>query len=70
MGYLAIVAWTEDHRVAKYAEFKTEADALKHAKKVADRHPGAFVAKAPSAQFSDWLVNPVDKTVSLIIPSR
>lgn len=68
MNYIAVVAWTEDFRVAKYAEFETEAEANAHVGQVADRFPGAFVAEKPSDTFSEWLIDPDSKAVLIDPP--
>lgn len=63
MSHVAIVAWTDDFRIAKYAEFDTEAEANEHVKRVAGRFPDAFVAEKPDAPIGDWLID--SKSVSI-----
>ena len=70
MIYLAIVSWTADNRVAKYQDYPTEAKATAHVARVMGRFPGAFVAADLGGGFSDWLVNPVGKTLSLSPPPK
>ena len=69
MIFLAIVAWDGANRVAKYQDYPTEAEAVAHVARVATNFPDAFVAPHPGAGPRDWLVDPVAKTLSVLVPS-
>ena len=69
LSYLAVIAWTKDFRIARYAEFRTKADALKHAKDVASRYPNVFVVATPDAFFSHWLIDPAKRMISIVPPA-
>lgn len=68
--YLAIVSWTSDNRVAKYQDFDTQAQAQAHVDGwcVDNGFLNAFVAKTPNQTRSHWLVNSLEKTVSIVVP--
>ena len=65
MSFVAIVAWTQENRVAKLAEFAEQKDAEAHVERVKSDFPDAFVAEAPLAPVKDWRVDPVGKTLSI-----
>ncbi len=68
MTYLAIVAWTGGNRVSKYQDYPTEAEASAHVSRVLTNFPDAFVSPHPGAGFRDWLVDPIAKTLSILVP--
>ena len=59
MTYVAVVSWTPENRVSKYAEFDSEAEAIDHF----NAH-GGFVATTPSGAPTSWLVDPDTDTLS------
>ena len=63
MSYVAIVSWGDNNRVAKYAEFPVEAEAVSHVVK-----HGGFAAPHPGVGSGSWLVDPVTKTLSVSPP--
>lgn len=56
MSFIAVMVWRKDGRVAKFAEFKTEAEAQRHARSFAADYPEAFVVTTPSGRFMEWRV--------------
>lgn len=70
MQYLAIVAWTITNRLAKYQDYANEPEAIAHVARVVEKFPGAFVVENPGGSPTDWLIDPVAKTVSILpLPS-
>ena len=66
MTFLAIVAWTGANRIAKYQDYPTDAEAIAHVARVLGNFPDAFVAPDPGGSFSDWLIDPVTKTLTVV----
>ena len=69
MTHLAIVAWGATNRVTKYQNYPTEAEAVAHVARVLVDFPSAFTAPDPGGGPRDWLVDPVAKTLSVLVPS-
>ena len=65
-SFIALVSWTSDNRMTgdtglgKFENFDTRAEAESHVAKY-----GGFVVEKPSDETDDWLINPVNKTVSI-----
>lgn len=68
MVWLAVMAWTGDLRVAKFAEFPGQDQAQAHIEAHASRFPAAFISLEPDAPFSHWRVDPVAETLSIDPP--
>lgn len=66
MTYLAIVAWNGNNRLTKYQDYKTQAEAEAHTLRVSTRFPSAFVALHPGGGSSDWLIDPLTSTLSVV----
>lgn len=61
--YLAIVRATHEGRVAKYAEFATEAEAAAHVAGF-----GGFVAQRPDAPWPHWVIDMAAQSISVSAP--
>ena len=61
-SYLAIVAWDQDNQVTKFQPYALEADAEQHIA----RH-GGFVVVRPAADWPHWEVDPIAKTISVVL---
>ncbi len=57
MSFVAIMAVTPEGRLAKRADFPTEAEALVHVAAHTVRYPDAFVVATPVEPESHWLLN-------------
>ena len=66
MTFVAIVAWTDENRLAKYQDYETEREADEHVARVTDRFPSAFVIPHPGGGPMEWVIDPVTKTVSVV----
>ena len=69
MTYSAIMAWTAENRVAKLADFGTQAEAQAHITAFAGAYPNAFAVETPAAPVDHWLIDPAAKTVSVAPPA-
>lgn len=55
--FIAVMRWKADGRVAKYQDFATQEDALKHVELFSSRWSEAFVTVTPEqGDISDWVV--------------
>ena len=68
MAWLSIMAWTNDLRVAKFAEFPGQDQAQAHIEAHESDFPAAFIALMPDEPFSHWRIDPAAKTVSIDPP--
>ena len=68
MTHLAIVAWDGANRVIKYQDYPTAEEATAHVARVLATFPDAFSTVSPGGGPRDWLVNPVQKTLSFNPP--
>ena len=68
--YASIMSWTQENRVAKYAPFQTEVEALEHIAAHVSNYPDAFVVQPVNNDVEAWLVDPVAKTISISIPQE
>lgn len=68
MTHTAIMAWTPQNRVAKYANFSSADAADQHVADFAERYPHAFVVLTPDAPVECWLIDTVTKAVSIDAP--
>jgi len=63
--YLSITGVTPDNKVSKYQECKTEAEATIHAEEY-----GGFVVVDPGGNQNFWIVDMVEKTVTVDTASQ
>ena len=67
--YLAIMDWSVENRVAKFQDFNIEQDAMNHVALHLGNYPKAFVVPKPNDSFKSWLVDGVNKNVSISFPT-
>lgn len=65
MKHLAIIAWTDENRIAKFQDYTTAAKAAAHVRRVRDQYPDAFATTSPNGILQDWRVDPATKTLTL-----
>lgn len=68
MSFVAIMAATQDNRLAKRADFPTKAEADVHVADHIARWPDAFVVRTPAGQEGHWLIDMVAKTIAIVPP--
>lgn len=66
--FTAIMDATQDSRIAKRADFSTEAEAQAHVDKHNARFPNAFVVTTPIEPEEHWLLDMVVKTITIVPP--
>ena len=68
--FAAIMSWTQENRVAKYAPFDTEQEAVDHIATHVSNYPDAFVVQTTEKDTGLWLIDPVAKTISISEPQE
>ncbi len=68
MAFTAIMAATQDNRIAKRADFQAEADADAHVAAFPTRYPDAFVVPTPVEPEGHWLLDMAAKTITIVPP--
>ncbi len=66
--FVAIMKATLGNRVAKRADFSTEAEANEHVAAFADPYPDAFVSPTPDEPEAHWLIDMAAKTIGIAPP--
>lgn len=62
MSYLAIVTWSQNNQVTKFQPYALEAEAEAHV----SEH-GGFVVAMPAKNWPHWEVDPIAKTISVVL---
>jgi hypothetical protein len=67
-NFIAVMKWDGENRVAKYMDFASESDAQAHIDRYTADYPDAFIAPKAGDISSYWLVDFINKSISLNIP--